>query len=129
MYLLCSDTVEKKCTPLRPPGWGALSFATGREDPLFYNVCEASGLVTGKYNTRLDTSGYGLAPVTLAAMPWTTEYRAFASSLGMGLTGLPRTKAKCIAYVVENFTLKKIEKAVCEVLLVREWERKEVEKA
>lgn len=128
MHILADESIREKCHAAAPKEWGRVLTATGRESPLSYAVCEASGLCVSKYNNHHDTSGYALAPVALAAMPWTKEYPAFQLALGMGLTGLPRTKAKCIEYVVANFPLRKIEQAVCEVLRARNWEIKAVDR-
>lgn len=127
MHLLADESIRKKCAAALPPGWGEIRIGSGREDSDRYNVCEASGLVTSRWNNHHDASGYGLAPVALAAMPWTKEYPAFQVALGMGYTALPRTKAKCIEYVAANFTLRTIEKAVCGILKQRDWERKQVD--
>ncbi len=134
MHMLADESLREKCRKAMPPGWGELYVATEEQirraaDPNEYSssvICAASGLASGRYSS-VDSSGYGLAPVALAAMPWTKEYPTFQRSLGMGFTGLPRTKAKCIEHVVANFPLRVIEKAVCAVLRERDWERKVVE--
>ena len=124
MYLLADESVRKKCVAAIPPMWGELRVANGREDVDRYEVCPASGLTRSKYN-HSDKTGYGLAPVALAAMPWTREYRTFSAALGYEV---PRTKADCISAVIATSPLRKIERAVCEVLRQRNWETKQIER-
>lgn len=123
MHILCDPEVWKQCAKHVPDGWGVLEIAPEKNDFNSYNVCEVSGLATYKWRTP-DETGYGLSPVSLAAMPWTKEYDEFELQLK---TGLPSTKAACIKAVVERYPLRLIEKAVCQVLLQRNWELKDVD--
>lgn len=122
MHILCDPAVWEKCAKHVPEGWGVIEMAPDETKFGNYDVCPLSNLATYKYRTA-DETGYGLAPVALAAMPWTKEYREFELALK---TNLPEHKAKCVASVAERFPLRKIEAAVCHVLRKRNWYAKDV---
>lgn len=118
MYLLASPNIADRCSKHRPPGWKELRV----EDPKVY-AWKRDGTLW-RHKRWGDDTGYGLASIALAAMPWTKEYRAFGRWLGGA--SLPRTKAECIKSVAGHFPVREIEKAVCQVLRERNWEFKKV---
>jgi hypothetical protein len=125
MHLLCCPTIASRCMKHLPYGWGVLhadATPAAKGDYERFDHCEVSGLATPKFES-VDKVGYCLAPVALAAMPWTKEYNLFEEALG---THIPDRKAAVIAKVVEKCTVRQIEKAVCTVLRQRDWELKEV---
>jgi len=124
MYLLADESIQKRCLAARPLGWGELLIDNGRADYTKYELCPASGLMHYKYSSP-DKTGYGLAAAALAAMPWTKEYPAFSAALGYDVTHL--RKSDCIGFVMGRSSVRAIEKAVCAVLMKREWDFKEVE--
>ena len=136
MFLLASPELAVRCRQNKPPGWSII-YATREHAPdyRYMKHCRVSGIVyPGQANGKLFwQDGEGLSPATLAAMVWTTEYKLFEELLLNGgpfptsLGKLPSRKQSCINFVVSEFPLPQIERAVCGVLRARDWFSKKVE--
>lgn len=122
MYLLACPSIQKACSAARLPGWGELLVQGAQSADLVQ--CRASGLLAGAHYVA-DETGYALAPVALAAMPWTKEYPLFREVLG-AREALPRSKPKSIEKVASHYPLRVIERAVCRVLRKRDWRARSV---
>lgn len=117
VYLLSAPSMQERCAKHLPPGWGMLS----PEKQNGYGWRSVADLFAKSGCDK----GYGLAPVTLAAMPWTTEYGRFSAELGWSV---PSRKAACIKAVARHEPVEKIEAAVCGVLRRRDWQGKSVDR-
>jgi len=117
IFLLASPDLKKRCDKHRPRGWGTLSV----EPQDHYGWSQESGLWVRRDHDQ--KTGYGLASVALAAIPWTREYGVFSGELGWSV---PKTKSDCIRAVAEHEPLPNIERAVCSVLRSRDWFPKSV---
>ena len=114
VFLLAAPSLRTRCAKHCPPGWGQLSI-----EPESAYGWKQSGAIWCKRHHDQD-KGYGLAPVALAAMPWTNEYGAFSAAIGWTV---PKRKSDCIRAVAQHEPLPKIERAVCHVLRNRIWSK------
>lgn len=120
MFLLPDASLLDRCLKRCPPGWGVLAAEQRSAE------WTSSGSLWRRRFTGHDGLGLGLAPAALVTMVWTREYPKFTAALGYAFPKR-RDKQSITELVTERSSLREIERAVCAVLLTRDWSPKTVD--